>query len=217
MLYAVEPDSSYHAARAGSADSIVSLETMVVTASRTARLVSETPVSVSIITRNMIESSPAKTIEDLLITQAGVQVSRTVAIGEGIPSNIIMRGIPGSLVATRVLILVDGIPTNASGTPFLIVNEISLDAIERIEIVRGPCSSLYGANAVGGVINIITRNRFGRLSGTVNAETNYPFVAVDQAAFKAVPLAEALGKSAAMALWGFSGAAGGGNKNFTVL
>jgi len=134
-LYAGAPDSL---SGKNGADSLVNLDKVVVTASRTKRLMSETPASVSVISKDMISASPAKTIEDLLLTQTGVQVKRVVSIGEGIPSDIIFRGIPGSLAATRTLILVDGIPTNASGTPFLIVNEIPLDAVERIEIVRGP-------------------------------------------------------------------------------
>jgi len=72
--------------------------------------------------------------------------------------------------------LVDGIPTNLSGAPFLIMNEVPLDAIERVEIVRGPFSSLYGANAFGGVINIITREASGkpRIRGNIEAVIGEP-------------------------------------------
>jgi outer membrane receptor for ferrienterochelin and colicins len=193
------------------ADSIISLDKIVVTATRSKRLISEIPASVSVITKKEIASSPAKTIEDLLITQTGVQATRPVAIGEGIPSSIIIRGIPGSLAASRTLILVDGFPTNASGTPFLIVNEIPMEAIERIEIVRGPYSSLYGANAVGGVVNILTKEGYGKANGVITGETSYPFSIVDQYTRKKASVSESLRKSGKMAYWNGNGTISGGN------
>ncbi|MBN2035880.1 MAG: TonB-dependent receptor, partial [Chitinispirillaceae bacterium] len=194
-----------------SPDTAVTLDKMVVTATRTRRLTSEAPANVSVITKKEIAASPAKTVEDLLVTQSGVQATRTVAIGEGIPSSIIIRGIPGSLAASRTLILVDGIPTNASGTPFTIVNEIPMEAIERIEIVRGPHSSLYGANAVGGVINILTKEGYGTPNGAISAETSYPFTVVDQVAGKKVTASEAISKSGKRSYWNGTGSVNGGN------
>jgi outer membrane receptor for ferrienterochelin and colicins len=154
---------------------LVDLDKMVVTATRTRRRLSEIPAAVSVIDRSEIEVSPAKNVDDLLMTEPSVQVKRVVGMGEGIPSDIMIRGIPGALAATRTLILVDGIPTNVSGTPFLILNELPLRAVERVEVVRGPFSSLYGANAFGGVINIITRDGVGRPSVEGYLETSYPF------------------------------------------
>jgi outer membrane receptor for ferrienterochelin and colicins len=179
--------------------------------------VSETPVSVSVITNKEIASSPAKTIEDLLIGQVGVQAARSVTIGEGIPSSINIRGIPGSYASSRTLVLVDGFPTNASGTPFMIVNEIPMEAIERIEIVRGPHSSLYGANAVGGVINILTKEGYGKTNGMITGETSYPFTVVDQYARKDASVSESLRKSGKMAYWNGNGTINGGNEKVTYL
>lgn len=204
-LYPQSSDSSSVAA-----DSAVDLGKIVVTATRTSKLVSEAPVSVSVITQREIASSPAKTVEDLLVTQPGVQATRAVAIGEGIPSSIIIRGIPGSLASSRTLILVDGIPTNASGTPFTIVNEIPMEAIERIEIVRGPHSNLYGANAVGGVINILTKEGNGRPGGGITGETSYPFSVADHLA-KDAPASRAFQESGKMAYWNGNGTVSGGN------
>jgi outer membrane cobalamin receptor len=99
---------------------------MVITATRTNRLISQTPASVGVISQEEIEISPAKNMDDLIMKETGVQVRRVVGIGEGVPSDIIIRGIPGSFGSSRTLILVDGIPTNVSGTPFLILNEIPL-------------------------------------------------------------------------------------------
>jgi outer membrane receptor for ferrienterochelin and colicins len=198
-------------------DSIENLDDIIVTASRTKRIVSETPASVSVITKNTIASSAAKTIEDLLLTQTGVQVKRSVFLGEGIPSDIIIRGIPGSLLSPRTLILVDGIPTNASGTPFLIVNEVPMEAIERIEIVRGPYSSLYGANAFGGVINIITREGYGKVRGSVNGQTSYPFNILQQYYSEKKSMATSLKKAGPLALWSINGTGSGGNEDLSYL
>jgi len=214
VLYSAQPDTLPVKANA---DSVVNLDKMVVTASRTNRLMSETPASVSVISKDEIAASPAKTIEDLLLTQTGVQVRRSVSIGEGVPSDIIFRGIPGALAATRTLILVDGIPTNASGTPFLIVNEIPLEAIDRIEIVRGPYSGLYGANAFGGVVNILTKEGYGKSTGSVSAETSYPFSVLDQYYSAGVPFAKALDQSGTLAYWNANGTVSGGTDRYGLL
>ena len=213
-LYSAQPDTLPGKTND---DSAVNLDKMIVTASRTNRLMSETPASVSIISRDMIASSPAKTVEDLLLTQTGVQLRRSVSIGEGISSDIIFRGVPGTLTATRTLILVDGIPTNASGTPFLIINEIPLDAIERIEIVRGPYSSLYGANAFGGVVNILTQEGYGKAKGSISAETSYPFSVLDQYFSNNLPFVKALDESGTRAYWNANGTASGGSDKYGLL
>ena len=213
-LYAAQPDTI---GSKNNADSVTNLDKMVVTASRTNRLMSETPASVSVISKDMISASPAKTIEDLLLSQTGVQARRSVSIGEGIPSDIIFRGIPGSLAATRTLILVDGIPTNASGTPFLIVNEIPLEAIERIEIVRGPYSGLYGANAFGGVVNILTKEGYGKASGSISAETSYPFSVLDQYFSEGHSFAKALDTSGTLAYWNANATVSGGTDKYGLL
>jgi outer membrane receptor for ferrienterochelin and colicin len=213
-LYSFQPDTT---GGKNSADSVINLDKMVVTASRSNRLMSQTPASVSIISKDMISSSPAKTIEDLLLTQTGVQARRSIDIGEGIPSDIIFRGVPGSLAATRTLILVDGIPTNASGTPFLIVNEIPLEAIERIEIVRGPYSGLYGANAFGGVVNILTKEGYGKASGSASVETSYPFSVLDQYFSEGNSFVKALDKSGTLAYWNANGTVSGGTDKYGLL
>ncbi|MFP4681150.1 MAG: TonB-dependent receptor plug domain-containing protein [Chitinispirillaceae bacterium] len=154
------------------------LEEMVITVTRSVRKTPELPATVNVIRRSRIENSAARNVDDLLSTVSGAQVRRSVGMGEGIPSDIMLRGIPGALAASRVLILVDGIPTNAVGTPFLILNEVPLDAIERIEIVNGPYSALYGANAFGGVINVVTRAPHKDLFLETRASTSGPFSAI---------------------------------------
>ena len=150
-------------------DTTAKFDKVVVTGTRTSRTIRDNPAAITVITRQQIESSAATNVSDLLLYEPGIIVKRPVGMGEGVPSDIDIRGVPGATAATRTLVLVDGIPTNAAGTPFLILNEVPMDAIERIEIVRGPYSNLYGPNAFGGVINIITKvpgkDVHGELSG----------------------------------------------------
>jgi outer membrane cobalamin receptor len=196
---------------------LVNLDRLVVTATRTRRRMSETPASVSVVSKETIESSPAKGIDDLIARKPGVQLRRVVGIGEGIPSDIILRAIPGTFGSSRTLILVDGIPTNASGTPFLILNEIPLDAVERVEIVRGPYSSLYGANAFGGVINVITREGYGRPDAKVSLETGYPFSVLHSYTTDERGAIAAARKGARETYWNFNGSSSGGNDRFNFL
>lgn len=207
ISYAEVPDTTV---KKNISDTIIPVEGIVVTATRSKRRISETPASVSIITRSEIKASPAKTIEDLLATQTNVQLRRSAPIGEGVPSDISIRGIPGALAASRTLILVDGIPTNASGTPFLIVNEVPMEAIERVEVVRGPNSSLYGANALGGVINILTREGQGKPKGDVVAETSYPFTAANLYDSHSGSIGKVFDSSIKMAYWNVNGTVSGG-------
>jgi outer membrane receptor for ferrienterochelin and colicins len=213
VLHAADRDS----ADLKKPDSIYTLDKTVVTASRTARLLSETPASATVIDKELIRAAPVKTIEDVLQSQTGVQVNRPVAIGEGIPSNIVIRGIPGAMAAARTLILVDGIPTNVSGTPLLIVNAIPMESIDRIEIVRGPYSSLYGANAFGGVINIITQEGSGKAKGSFAAETSYPFSVLNEYFGNNTSAANAFRKADTEAYYNVNGTVSGGTEKFGVL
>ncbi|MBD3241242.1 MAG: TonB-dependent receptor, partial [Chitinivibrionales bacterium] len=133
------------------------LERMVVTATKTERAISAVPVSVSVIERADVDIMPAQGIDDLIMRETGVTVKRVVGMAEGIPSDIIVRGVPGAFAASRVLILVDGIPTNVAGTPLQLLKEVPLQCVDRIEVLRGPFSSLYGANAFAGAINVFSR------------------------------------------------------------
>ncbi len=198
-------------------DSIVSLDKIVVTATRTRRLMSQTPASVSVISEDEIDASPAKNIDDMLQYETGVQVKRVVGMGEGIPSDIIMRGIPGALSATRTLILVDGIPTNASGTPYLILNEVPMGAIQSVELVRGPYSSLYGANAFGGVVNIRTREGYGNPTLTASIETAYPFSVLHMYAVNERSMRTSLRKGGADTYWNISGTSSGGSDRINYM
>jgi outer membrane cobalamin receptor len=166
-------------AQPAATDSFAQFDKVVVTGTRTRRSIKETPANITVITREQIESSAATNVGDLLLYEPGIIVKRPVGMGEGVPSDIDMRGVPGATAATRTLVLVDGIPTNAAGTPFLIINEVPMESVERVEIVRGPYSNLYGPNAFGGVVNIITRNPGPGIHGDVSCGGYKNFYDVD--------------------------------------
>ncbi|MFH1077111.1 MAG: TonB-dependent receptor [Pseudomonadota bacterium] len=132
----------------------IELEPVTVTASRTTRKVSETPASVSIITAQEIEQANATSIPDLLKNIEGVYTYDSSGVGSVGVVN--MRGFYGGMTSHQ-LVLLDGIPQNKGKDKLVDWDLIPLDNVEKIEIVRGPASVLYGDNAVSGVINIITK------------------------------------------------------------
>ena len=108
--------------------------------------------SVSVITREQIEQSGAQNLTTLLQQVAGVQVTSNG--GPGQTGNVFLRGFGGP----DVLVLLDGVPMNAqdaTGTAYL--NNFTTDQIQRIEIIRGNVSAIYGSGAIGGVVLITTR------------------------------------------------------------
>jgi len=132
----------------------VTLEEVVVTATRDVEEVRKIPANVTVITRKEIERSNAQVVVDVLRDEVGVVVRDFY--GNGKTASVDVRGF-GETAPLNTLVLVDGRRVNEidlSGTDW---TQIPLDQIERIEIVRGPGSVLYGDNAVGGVINIITK------------------------------------------------------------
>lgn len=142
------------------------MEKTVVTATRAETPVENLPVSVTVITRQDIEKMPAKTVDEVLDKVVGLQVRRNKGLANtGSHTTIYMRGTGAS---SRVLVLKDGIPLNMSYTGSVDVwNTISVENIEKIEIVRGASSALYGSSAMGGVINIITKKPSKEPSGSV--------------------------------------------------
>ncbi|MCK5508546.1 MAG: TonB-dependent receptor [Desulfobacterales bacterium] len=151
------------------AQEAVELKKTVVTATRTETPVENLPISVSVITRDDIEKIHAKTVDDVLNKVAGVLIKRNKGLSNtGSHTTISMRGTANS---SRVLVLKDGIPLNS--TYIGSVNfwgVMSVEDIEKIEIVRGASSALYGSSAMGGVINIITRPAREKTSGSVSFE-----------------------------------------------
>jgi len=132
----------------------ITLEPITVTASRTAKPASQAPCGVSIISKKEVENSGAKDIPGLLKNIEGIYVYD--ASGTGTSGRVNMRGFWGGM-STHQLVLVDGVPQNSASDKLVDWNLISLDNVERIEVVKGGASALYGENAMAGVINIITK------------------------------------------------------------
>jgi len=124
---------------------------MVVTATRTAQTVDASLASVSVVTRADIERLQANTVEDVLKRLAGISVVNNG--GKGKQTSVFMRGTESD----HVLVLIDGVKVGSSTTGTTAFQYLPIDSIERIEVVRGPRSALYGSEAIGGVIQIFTR------------------------------------------------------------
>ncbi|NOY67146.1 MAG: TonB-dependent receptor plug domain-containing protein, partial [Gammaproteobacteria bacterium] len=127
------------------------LEPVIVTATRTARTADETLASVSVITRKDIEKLQAQSLQDLLRNEVGFSVVNNGGAGKN--TSTFIRGAESD----HVLVLIDGIKVGSATTGTTAFQHLDIDQIERIEIVRGPRSSLYGSEAIGGVIQIFTR------------------------------------------------------------
>ncbi|MEH8018337.1 TonB-dependent receptor [Rheinheimera muenzenbergensis] len=149
------------------------MEVIVVTASGFEQKLVDAPASVSVVTREDLQNKPFTSLADALRDIEGIDV------GSGQDKNgnisITMRGLPSDYT----LVLIDGRrqsdvgdigPNNFGNSQFMYMPP--LEAIERIEVVRGPMSTLYGADAIGGVINIITRKQMDSSHGSISVSSN---------------------------------------------
>ena len=126
-------------------------ETIIVTATRTEIPLSDAIVPVTVITREDIELSLATDLAEILRFQAGIDIGRNG--GPGQATSVFMRGTESN----HTLVLMDGVRMNPGTLGGAAVQHIAPEIIERIEIVKGARSALFGTDAIGGVINIITR------------------------------------------------------------
>lgn len=144
-----------HAEEVPAGQQSLNTDEIVVTATAREQQVKDAPASISVITREDLERLPYREVTDALLEIPGV----TVTPGEGNSRDISIRG----MAPQYTLILVDGkrLSSRESRTNGGSISEGGLlpplEAIERIEVVRGPMSSLYGSDAMGGVVNVITR------------------------------------------------------------
>ncbi len=127
------------------------LDDVVVTATRTPVSIADSVVPVQVIDREQIDRSQAASLLDLLRGRAGLDFVNQG--GAGKITSLFMRGSASS----QVLVLVDGVRIGAASSGMPALQDLPIDQIERVEIVRGPRSSLYGSEAIGGVIQIFTR------------------------------------------------------------
>ena len=162
-------DSTSPTAPSTSSDEVYDLGQTVVSASGFAQDLREAPASMSVISGDVVRATAARDIGDMVANLPGIEISKSKTGN----SNIMMRGFSSDYTA----FLIDGKRQNSS-TAF-VKNGFNpnmgytppASMIERIEIIRGPASTLYGSDAVGGVINIITKSHPDKLTGSIGFET----------------------------------------------
>lgn len=127
-------------------------ETVVVTGSREPLPLQRLAADVAVIDGDALRNPRADSLADLLRREAGLQLSRTG--GPGQSTGLFIRG----AASQQTLVLVDGVRIGSATLGSTALESLGLAGIERVEVLRGPGSSLFGADAVGGVINVITRS-----------------------------------------------------------
>lgn len=125
---------------------------MLVTASREPQSLDQVLWSSDILTHQDIEASQSLSVEDLLAQLPGVQIDNTGGLGK--QTSLFVRG----MNADQTLLLVNGVRVGSATNGLPPIELIPVDQIQRIEVVRGPLSTLYGSDAMGGVIQIFTRD-----------------------------------------------------------
>jgi outer membrane receptor protein involved in Fe transport len=134
-------------------------EQMTVTASRTETRVSDTAASVAVLSSEDLSTTAALTVDDALRQIPGFSLFRRSGSRTANPTSqgVSLRGV-GASGASRAVVLADGIPINDPFGGWVFWGRVPRQAINRIEVVQGGASSLYGTDALGGVINLITRD-----------------------------------------------------------
>jgi vitamin B12 transporter len=131
------------------------LDEIVVTTTRIEQPLKQTLSSTSVITQEDIKNSQATDVATILRSVAGVEISQSGGTGKS--TYLYLRGSSES----QVLVLLDGVRINSATTGTTSIEHLMLDQIERIEVVRGNVSSLYGSEAIGGVVQIFTKHGHG--------------------------------------------------------
>jgi vitamin B12 transporter len=144
------------------AESDINLDSVIVTATRTAEPADAALASVSVITRADIDRLQPHSVAELLAGLPGVSIANSGGLGK--TTSVFLRGTESD----QLLVLIDGIRVGSATTGTAAFEQIPVDQIERIEIVRGPRSSLYGSGAIGGVIQIFTRKGDGTLTPSLS-------------------------------------------------
>lgn len=138
----------------------VSLKPLSVTRTKT----SDTPSPITVITEKEIKEKQYTQVLNLLREEVGMEVVQSGPLGTA--TSVFMRGAGSS----STLVLVDGVQVNGNTTGAFSFSDITIDNIEKIEILRGPQSTLWGSDAVGGVINIITKRGQGKPTHSISFE-----------------------------------------------
>lgn len=146
------------------AQETVYLEKMVITATRTEERIESVASSVTVITAEEIEAKQVTTVLEVLRSVKGFDVVQNGGVGKR--TSIFVRG--GN--SGHILVMIDGIQVNSPTTGSYDFANLTVDNIDRIEIIRGPQSTLYGSDAMAGVINIISKEGKGSLQWQISGE-----------------------------------------------
>ena len=138
-------------------------DSYAVTAARGSQPIADVLADITVIGAAEIARAGAQSLTELLQRQPGVEITQNG--GPGSLSGIFLRGANRG----QTLVLIDGIRIASSSAGATSLEAIPLDQIDRIEILRGPASSLYGADAIGGVVQVFTRRGTSALTGNVSA------------------------------------------------
>lgn len=136
-------------------DTTLSLQEVVVTGSGVERPVTQTPGSIQVLSPWLLQNTPAQSVDDILSMLSGVNTTRSSGMST-LHTNVSIRGLAGDEQG-RTLVLFDGVPLNTSDEGSVNWNSLHAGNIRRIEVFKGPGSSLYGNSAMGGVINILSK------------------------------------------------------------
>jgi vitamin B12 transporter len=154
----------HNLSRAGEPPPAETLPPMVVTATRTEVPLNQLTTSVTVITAEDIRERQAELVSEVLRDVAGVNVVQRGSMGS--ETEVFIRG----SASNQVLVMIDGVEINSTTTGFYDFANLTTDNIERIEVLRGAGGTLYGSQAIGGVINIITKKGQGPLDVGVSAQ-----------------------------------------------
>jgi vitamin B12 transporter len=167
---------TFHVSRQAAASSLVlamaapfacadstSIDTVVVTATRMPQRAADLIAQTTVIHAEEIARSGAGSVADLLQRQGGIEIARNGSAGAS--TSVFLRGANSN----QVVVLLDGVRIGSSTSGAASWNAIPLEAIDRIEVVYGPLGTLYGADAIGGVIQIFTRKGDAGLAATAAA------------------------------------------------
>jgi len=137
------------------------LDTMVVSATRVERSLMDVPVRTEVVSRHELDKTHARSLKEALENVPGLQL-REIHGKSGYEASL------QGMSSDQLLILIDGMPLAASTGSSVDLSQYALTDVERIEIIKGAASAQYGSSAMGGVINIITRNASSGLRGSIS-------------------------------------------------
>lgn len=152
---------------------VIEFEELVMSAARREQTARLAPASVSVLRSGEIQNRNATTFDQALETVSGISIQRTIGVSV---QSLSIRGssdVAGGGVGNRVLLAIDGRPALSSDSGGALWSLVPTNFIDRIEVVKGAFSSLYGSTAMGGVINVITKKPSHNSSIRVNASAGF--------------------------------------------